>query len=483
MTSRESGHRKESAAHTSAQEIDLDAEHDADVSRRTSNAALRRSVQKKAGGEAREPAQDAARRGIQSPTTAMPHGAEIQRAFGAHDISHIQAHTGDGSAAAMGAEAYATGHHVVFDKPPDLHTAAHEAAHVVQQARGVNLYGGVGEAGDAYERHADEVADRVVQGKSAEDLLGQPTHGGAQSGVVQAKAPSQADADQHLVAAFEARVKLTAARMNAGAAEMRELLKLPTGGAAGTAPMMIGLEAQYKAVIADLGHLSSDLASVQSILKGKLDDELGTIIDAFHASWAPALNSVSTALHDKDGNLYSFAQGIDLSVTTSRGKMEGVFRAAGADETKIKAVQAPRIRDPDHVKDQRDAELITAEKTAVTLGMSSMETALALVKADLHSSVADQSKETLDLKVSVEQLVSVLEPISPDHFGKIAKLPILIKEVEALQAEVMKMKEAGEDKGKALAPQIGHNTQLSTNLFKLKTKIKSMSAAGSKRRP
>ncbi len=53
-----------------------------------------------------------------------------------------------------------------------LHTAAHEAAHVVQQRAGVHLKGGLGEAGDAYEQHADAVADAVVRGESAEGLLG-----------------------------------------------------------------------------------------------------------------------------------------------------------------------------------------------------------------------------------------------------------------------------------------------------------------------
>lgn len=42
---------------------------------------------------------------------------------------------------------------------------------MVQQAAGVNLYGDVGDLGDSYERNADEVADRVVAGKSASDLL------------------------------------------------------------------------------------------------------------------------------------------------------------------------------------------------------------------------------------------------------------------------------------------------------------------------
>ena len=71
----------------------------------------------------------------------------------------------------MGAEAYATGDHIVLGRGNDLHTVAHEAAHVVQQRGGVQRKGGVGEVGDAYERHADVVADRVVAGQSAEDLL------------------------------------------------------------------------------------------------------------------------------------------------------------------------------------------------------------------------------------------------------------------------------------------------------------------------
>jgi len=71
----------------------------------------------------------------------------------------------------MGAKAYATGDHVVLGDGADLHTAAHEAAHVIQQRGGVQLKGGVGESGDAYERHADQVADQVVQGRFAESLL------------------------------------------------------------------------------------------------------------------------------------------------------------------------------------------------------------------------------------------------------------------------------------------------------------------------
>ncbi|MBZ0234162.1 MAG: DUF4157 domain-containing protein [Deltaproteobacteria bacterium] len=118
--------------------------------------------------------QVAAAQGVRSPGGPLPHIDRIQRSFGHHDVSGIQAHVGGAAAdasAAIGARAYATGDHVAFASAPDLHTAAHEAAHVVQQRGGVQLKGGVGEAGDLYERHADAVADKVVAGDSAEALL------------------------------------------------------------------------------------------------------------------------------------------------------------------------------------------------------------------------------------------------------------------------------------------------------------------------
>lgn len=117
-----------------------------------------------------------AQRGIATPASPLPHAETIQRLFGRHDISGIQAHTGPEamqSAREMRAEAYATGNHVVLGDGVNLHTIAHEAAHVIQQRGGVLLKSGVGVAGDAHERHADEVADRVVRGDSAEGVLDQ----------------------------------------------------------------------------------------------------------------------------------------------------------------------------------------------------------------------------------------------------------------------------------------------------------------------
>jgi hypothetical protein len=128
------------------------------------------------------PVHAAAARGTATPASRLPYADQIQRAFGRHDISGVQAHVGSEAAASahqMGARAYATGDHVVFDGAPDLHTAAHEAAHVVQQRGGVQLKGGVGEQGDRYERHADAVADRVVRGESASVLLDELAPSGA----------------------------------------------------------------------------------------------------------------------------------------------------------------------------------------------------------------------------------------------------------------------------------------------------------------
>jgi hypothetical protein len=117
-----------------------------------------------------------ARRGTEGTAGQLPHHDRIQSLFGRHDISGVTAHEGPAASEAsrsLGAQAYAHGNAVAFASPPDLHTAAHEAAHVVQQRSGVQLKGGIDQPGDVYERHADAVADAVVAGKSAAPLLDQ----------------------------------------------------------------------------------------------------------------------------------------------------------------------------------------------------------------------------------------------------------------------------------------------------------------------
>jgi hypothetical protein len=145
-------------------------------------------LQMKRGGGADDAgaAHEIADRGTAGTGGPLPFADTIQASFGSHDVSDVRAHT-DGAAvqasADLGATAFATGEDVAFGGTPDLHTAAHEAAHVVQQRAGVHLKGGVGEVGDPYEVHADAVADKVVAGESAEGLLSQMAGPGGEAGV------------------------------------------------------------------------------------------------------------------------------------------------------------------------------------------------------------------------------------------------------------------------------------------------------------
>ena len=149
------------------------------------------AVQRHGGGEPpQEAVHAAAARGVATPASSLPFSDTIRRAFGRHDVSSVQAHAGAEAAQTtrtMGADAYAAGDHVVLGKA-DLHTVAHEAAHVVQQRSGVQLKGGVGQAGDVYEQHADAVADKVVAGQSAEALLSEMAGPGGTTGAVQQQA-------------------------------------------------------------------------------------------------------------------------------------------------------------------------------------------------------------------------------------------------------------------------------------------------------
>ncbi len=148
-------------------------------------------VQARGASRTDDDAPAAAARGVGGSAGPLPHLDAIQRSFGRHDVTRVQAHA-DAAAVAgardLGAEAFALGDHVAFGGPPSLHTAAHEAAHVVQQRAGVHLKGGVGEAGDRYEQHADAVADLVVQGRSSEAMLDKMAGGGHAAAGVQLKA-------------------------------------------------------------------------------------------------------------------------------------------------------------------------------------------------------------------------------------------------------------------------------------------------------
>jgi hypothetical protein len=138
-----------------------------------------------------------AAQGVAGGGSKLPHLDTVQAAFGRHDVRGISAHVGGAAAhasEALGARAYTTGDRVAFQSAPSLHTAAHEAAHTVQQRAGVSLLGGIGQTGDAYERHADLVAGAVVAGRSAESLLDQVPSGGGSSGAIQRLPPEDENA-------------------------------------------------------------------------------------------------------------------------------------------------------------------------------------------------------------------------------------------------------------------------------------------------
>jgi len=166
----------------------------------------------------------AAETGLSGAGGTLPHQAQIQRSFGGYDISQVTAHTDSAAsrgAAMMGADAYATGNHVVLGQGgQSLRTVAHETAHVVQQRAGVSLSGGVGQKGDAHERHADAVADLVVQGKSAEGLLGDVAGTGGSTMAVQRQETDESQVGKEICEVQEpemapAPLELSVARHNA----------------------------------------------------------------------------------------------------------------------------------------------------------------------------------------------------------------------------------------------------------------------------
>ncbi len=126
--------------------------------------------------------------GTRTARDAMPHAEAIQRSFGHHSVGEIRAQIGGAAVEAthaLGAVAYAFGNKIAFGRAPDLHTTAHEAAHVIQQRAGVNLPAGMGKSGDRYEQHADAVASLVAQGQSAELLLDLASGSGSTAPAVQ----------------------------------------------------------------------------------------------------------------------------------------------------------------------------------------------------------------------------------------------------------------------------------------------------------
>ena len=189
------------------------------------------AVQARTHGRAVEGPDPVARaaQGVAGAGGAYPFHDAIQASFGRHDLGDVRAHTGGEAALAaddLGAHAFAIGRDVAFGAAPDLHTAAHEAAHVIQQRAGVQLRDGVGRAGDDYERHADAVADRVVRGDSAEALLGDGPSDATRAPAVQLR-PGHGNAPAEHHADASAVVDMLANRAGAlGADQWRDLAQV-----------------------------------------------------------------------------------------------------------------------------------------------------------------------------------------------------------------------------------------------------------------
>ena len=105
---------------------------------------------------------DIAARGMAGPATDFPYKAAIESSFGRAipGQAHLDSNAA-GACEALGAHGYASDGAAAFaSNAPSLHTAAHEAAHLVQQTSGVRLKG-EGSATDELEEHADDAASLV----------------------------------------------------------------------------------------------------------------------------------------------------------------------------------------------------------------------------------------------------------------------------------------------------------------------------------
>lgn len=299
--SRDLQQQRDSNAETqSGAEVDVDAEHKPEVSRKSSNAGLRREVQMKGGGASADPAQvhEAAQQGVASGGATVPHMDKIQRSFGSHDVSSIQAHVGGaakGATQAMGAEAYASGNQVAFGKQPDLHTAAHEVAHVVQQRNGVSLSGGVGAAGDSHEQHADKVADKVVAGESVEHMLGpaKPASAASAPAVQRKPADKAADpkaahdkSDSESYGSVQAALLHFAKGLQTWGLDAEKWMSSDASTEAGTAPAEQAIQAIYDRALNDAQRIEVLIGTADKSTRTTLSPEVRKVQGAYTRFYA-----------------------------------------------------------------------------------------------------------------------------------------------------------------------------------------------------
>lgn len=157
---------------------------------KTTRVSRQYPVQRKAtGAPVVAEAGQVAENGFRGTPANLPHRQQIEASYGV-DLGGVQAYTGPEATQAcdaLGAEAYTVGNSIAFGSAsPSPFLAAHEAAHVVQQANGVRMSRGMGAPGDSYERQADTAAELAVLGQSAQSVLPAAGPISAMTGPVQA---------------------------------------------------------------------------------------------------------------------------------------------------------------------------------------------------------------------------------------------------------------------------------------------------------
>ncbi|HYC62443.1 MAG TPA: DUF4157 domain-containing protein [Thermoanaerobaculia bacterium] len=114
---------------------------------------------------------------------------QMEARFG-HDFGAVRVHIDSASARSVNARAYTVGSHIVFDGPSSAREPrllAHELTHVAQQRSGTfAAERTISDPGDAHEREADAVAERVIAGATGS----QPVVGsfGGHSSLIQREA-------------------------------------------------------------------------------------------------------------------------------------------------------------------------------------------------------------------------------------------------------------------------------------------------------
>ena len=446
-------------------ELELDAEHQPETSRKSSLSGLRQIQQKGSGeGKAGGDLQSVAARGIDSPTTAMPHGDRIQAAFGAHDVSSIQAHVGGSTASEMGANAYASGQHVVFDRQPDLHTAAHEAAHVVQQARGVHLYGGVGEAGDQYEQQADAVADRVVAGQSAADLLGAPGASAAHAGgAVQldkgtAKLADTNDADRKKArdhseidsgSAMGTAITLATRKMYSATHHIERLKKDGAKDEGGRFKVMDQMRQEVKEVQSELVNLELFLAGFETKFTGDADKD--NKINGVHRIYADKMQQFKRAYMDYRPAYYQARDyggkedpigTRDLDTDIINNVVKPLFskfdlKYDDVSERKLEFADAATRTFDDAAMKNMDKITADVLETAVKENIDAAQESAKVLRMQATAGTKDaRSTDARRLSAHIRELAHVLGDLDKGHRkAHKAELKALVKEIETIQAE------------------------------------------------